>query len=104
MRENRDTDFSAPGKPIGGAGLNYCAFTADELTMYCEMDVGGRPQIAQATRASRDAMFGEGQLVPELASAAQAGDPSLTSDGKTLVFASNINGSHDLYLIERDCE
>lgn len=104
-RENHDADFSVPGKPIGGAGLDFCAFTADELTMYCEMNVDGRPQIAQATRASRDAVFGEGQLVPELASAeAEAGDPSLTSDGKTLVFSSNINGNHDLYQIERDCE
>jgi hypothetical protein len=94
----------ADDAPIGLSGGQYCALSADERTIYCEVTASGMAQVWQATRESPTASFGAMAPVGELASTFEDGDPSLTEDGLHLVFASTRDGSNDLYIVDRACE
>jgi hypothetical protein len=107
-RPDRSHDFASAGVSLGAPGLRYCALDASELTIYCENTLQGNAQLWQATRPSTDVGFPEGAPIPELGDGGQFedGDPSLTGDGRLMVYASSrdaANGSSDLYLVERTC-
>jgi WD40-like Beta Propeller Repeat len=89
---------------VGLSGGTYCALSGDEQTIYCEVTTSGDAQVWQATRGSLTAGFGAMSPVAELASGSADGDPSLTADGRHLVFASTREGSNDIFIVDRACE
>lgn len=108
-RTTRTTDFASAGIAIGAPGLRYCALDDGELTAYCENGDLANAQLWQATRASTDAPFSAGQPIQELGDLGmfEDGDPSLTSDGLHLIYASSrprdASGPSDLFIAERSC-
>jgi hypothetical protein len=108
-RPDRTQDFASAGVSLGAPGLRYCALDDSELTIYCENTVQGKAQLWQATRPSTDVAFAAGAPVFELGDGGQYedGDPSLTRDGKLMVYATSrgsTDDSSDLVLVERTCQ
>lgn len=105
-RSSRTQDFAA-GTRVDIAGQvenhGYVALADDERTIYFES--GSPLQISRATRAAIGDAFGPPTLVPQTNEAtSNNGDPSLTADGKLLMWASTRNaGQFDLYSITRSC-
>jgi hypothetical protein len=108
-RADRKVDFAGAGAQVGPPGaLRYCALDENELTAYCENTRGPKAQLWQATRSSTDAQFDAGRPITEFAEAGvfEDGDPSITRDGRQLIYASGRgpNGTSDLVLAERACQ
>lgn len=77
--------------------------TPDELAIYftsTDPDLGA--QIYRATRAKKDDPFGNVEPVPVINSASNDNDPTISSDGLTLVFHSGRSGNNDVWWSKRD--
>jgi len=115
QRAQRGDAFAGVGARVEGLpeGMTYCSLSSDERTIYCEAAApllsGQDVQVWRAMRSDRAAAFGataadQAQPVPELASELVDGDPSITSDGTQLVYASGLDAAADLVLLERACQ
>lgn len=63
--------------------------TADGLELYFAQTINGFQHIMRATRQTRSASFDTAVLVTELDSPAGAADPTLSADGRVILFSSN---------------
>jgi len=78
--------------------------SADHLELYFERATEGGEKIFMATRESVVAPFGLSSLVAEFSSLALSGDPDLSPDGRTMVFAARPTGEvWNLYMSTRTC-
>lgn len=96
-------DGALDGLHRSGAGLDegWPTFDPARQALYIERD----GVLALTTRSGPEASFGAPQAVPGIVPA-NDGDPDLSDDGKTLVFASDRNGGSsqaDLFLTTRSC-
>jgi hypothetical protein len=101
-------EFTQPGVSVGASELRYIALDDDELTLYGENNSAGAAQLWRATRPSTSDPFPAGAPVDELGDDGRFdnGDPSLTSDGQHLVYATNRlsgNATSDIVIAERSC-
>jgi hypothetical protein len=108
-RTDVSQDFASPGVPVLlPVGMKYCSLTGDELTIYCETEVSGAPdlQLWQATRKDLGSQFGEAQKVPDLDTTGfDVSDPSISADGRQLLYGVSVGGANaDLRLVERRCQ
>ena len=101
-------ELTQPGVSVGAPELRYIALDDDELTLYGENNSAGVTQLWRATRASTSDPFPAGAVVDELRDGFANGDPSLTSDGRALVYAttrtSGSPGTSDIAIAERSCQ
>lgn len=78
------------------------SLSQDGLTLYFESDRTGRAQIYRASRSLVGGPFSAPELVPELddGGLSNNGDPDLSFDGKTMLFASDRGGLglYDIYM------
>jgi Tol biopolymer transport system component len=101
--------FTQAGVSVGAPELHYIALDDDERTLYGENSSAGGAQLWRATRPSTSEPFPAGALVDELGDGGrfEDGDPSLTSDGRHLVFATtrigSTSGPSDIVIAERSC-
>jgi Tol biopolymer transport system component len=81
------------------------SFSADGRTIYFESKRGGRVQIYVAERPAIGVPFGTPILVPTIDDGfSNDGDPYLSLDGRTLLFASDRSGGaggFDIYVSTR---
>jgi len=100
--------FTQPGVSVGAPELHYIALEDDELTLYGENTSTGVTEIWRTTRPSTSAPFPAGAAVEELRDGFDDGDPSLTSDGRHLVYATTRTrgspGTSDIVIAERSCQ
>jgi hypothetical protein len=74
------------------------SITGDGLTMYLHQHDGVARQILHATRPSREMEWGDVEIVPGVStSAGDERDPSISEDGRSLVFCSNESGTNAIY-------
>jgi len=87
------------GTAVGGIpiGVNYAAFSADELTAVFSNSVAGNWDLYTATRSSKDSAFGNIHNLSEINSAAGEDSPSLSPDGLSLYFHSDRNGVAQIF-------
>jgi hypothetical protein len=96
------------GKPVALANLNGAHHdnsarpTADELTLHYARIVssGGAMRIHRATRASSSVPFGNPVQVSELGSTVHRSAPTVTPDGKTIIFT-HLNATYELWSASR---
>lgn len=101
--------LAAPfGAPTLVAGLDPDAHASsprvspDELAVYFTgHDPEAGSQIMRATRGSRDQPFGRAEEVPGVNSELNDNDPSVSSDGLTLVFHTGRGGDNDVWWAKR---
>lgn len=87
--------------------LAWPTVSTDELEAFVEggAQLGdGAVDIWKATRDSKDDLFLNWELVPELSTDAGDGDPELSRDGNTIFLASGRDGASNLYVATRQCE
>lgn len=80
------------------------SLTADELTMFFTGNAGTSQGFAiwTASRATTADAFGSPMLVPELDAAGEDIDPTISADGRTILFASDRMGSgHKMFVAQR---
>jgi Tol biopolymer transport system component len=76
--------------------------TPDELTVFfTSVDPDVSAQIYRATRASRNDAFGAVEPAPNINSVSNDNDPTVSSDGLTLVFHSGRDGTNDVWWSKR---
>lgn len=63
--------------------------TLDGLAIYYAVNVNGLQRIAVATRTARDVPFGAGGVIPVLDSGVGDADPTVSADGRVIIYASN---------------
>jgi Tol biopolymer transport system component len=63
--------------------------TADGLELYFSQTINGLQRIVRATRLTRSAAFGAAAPVTELDSGRGDADPTLSADGRVIIFSSN---------------
>jgi hypothetical protein len=95
-------DSFTPGGTVGG----WPSFDEARQTLYFERTVGaGLAELVSTTRANASAAFGAATVVSMIG--VQNGDPEISSDGTTLLFASDRaggDGLFDLYMAMRTCQ
>jgi hypothetical protein len=100
-------EFTEPAGSVGAPDLHYIALDDDERTLYGENNSAGITQLWRTTRPSTNDPFPTGTPVAELRDGFEDGDPSLTSDGRQLVYAttrtSGSPGTSDIVMAERSC-
>jgi WD40-like Beta Propeller Repeat len=95
------------GTPVLVAGLDPDAhgssphLTQDERVVFFTGVDGASTGIFRASRATRDMPFGTAELVPGINSDSNDNDPTVSSDGLTLVFHSGRNGTNDVWWAKR---
>lgn len=95
VTEPFSTPTSIPGLDGDGGtavAAAYPAFSADGLTIYFESSVSGPVQLWYATRASKGDPFGEPELVQNVTSTANTGQPYLVEESSQLWFVSREDG------------
>lgn len=107
-RESTSAPWSAPApitevnttgyerSPFLSPGGSTLWFSSDR-----ESGMAGVTDIFVATRPSTSDAFGTPMVESELNSAADDDDPSLSSDGRILVFTSNVTGNYEIYEARR---
>lgn len=104
-RTTLDVPFAAP-QPLLTANDDDAdpTVTANELVLIftSSRSVPGRPDLTGgnlwfATRSARGAPFSAPQLVPEVNGKSHEGDAAISGDGCELLFASDRDGSSDLF-------
>lgn len=86
--------FSTPGRTFTSA-VDTAAdeldgfVTLDGLAIYYAVNVNGLQRIAVATRTARELSFGAGTVIPVLDSGVGDADPTLSADGRVIIYASN---------------
>jgi hypothetical protein len=105
----RPSRTAAFGSPVALGGLDaankgYPTLSADELTLYFEQSAAPGLQIFEVHRTAIGAPFGPPSRPPGFPAGADDDDPTITSDGRAMVFSSVRKGSHDLYLSIRACQ
>lgn len=99
------TPFGAPKLVPGIDPARHAStprVTPDEKTIFftsIDPDVGA--EVYRATRASKDAAFANVMAVPNINTASNENDPSVSSDGLTLVFHSGRAGTNDVWISKR---
>lgn len=111
-RSTRPTpnDPWGPAQPISELDTTYYegwpSISGDGLTLYYESTMGGSA-VWTATRPSIGAFFENAMKVSDLnIDLIKTGDPSVSHDGRTIVFASDRTptaGAHDIWISTRDC-
>lgn len=69
--------------------------SADGLELYIAQNINGSQRIVRATRQTRSQPFGATSLVAELDSSMGDADPTLSADGRVILFSSNRTGDRD---------
>lgn len=100
------------GAPMAASELSigdaWVSLATDDLTLYLQHDqMGGTGNdLYITTRSTRSSSFAPPDQIPELSSAFDDDDPSISRDGRTLVFSSYRGGGADsqLYFSERPCQ
>ena len=89
----------------GPAGFDgWPTMTPDLTTIYFEAIRGGiMKTIYMARRDAPGMPFGPVEQAPFGFPGAINADPEISRDGRTFLFGSNRNGSHDLYMMTREC-
>jgi len=98
------TPFGAPTLVAGidpNAHASSPHLTPDERVVFFTGFDGLTPAIFRATRAAREMAFGPAEQVPGINSASNDNDPSISSDGLTLVFHSGRDGTNDVWWAKR---
>ncbi|MBN9166366.1 MAG: PD40 domain-containing protein [Myxococcales bacterium] len=95
-----------PAKLVPGIDPNIHAssphLTADELVVFFTgQDPAASSQIMRASRVSRDQPFGPVEPVSGVNSTSNDNDPTVSSDGLTLVFHSGRSGNNDVWWAKR---
>lgn len=78
--------------------------TGNGLELYIAQTINGFQRIVRATRATRTVPFSAATLVTELDSGAGDADPTVSSDGRIIIFSSNrpgAGGSSNLWYATR---
>ena len=75
--------------------------TPDERVVYFTGSDGQTSAIFRATRAAREMPFGPAEQVPGINSVSNDNDPTVSSDGLTLVFHSGRDGTNDVWWAKR---
>lgn len=75
--------------------------TPDERVVFFTGSDGQTSAIFRATRAAREMPFGPAEQVPGINSTSNDNDPTVSSDGLTLVFHSGRDGSNDVWWAKR---
>ena len=77
-----------PELAMSGSNTGWPSLSVDRLTIYFESNRSGESAIYRATRATPTTAFGT--IAPVVANPGWIdGDPSISADGKSLVFASD---------------
>lgn len=105
-RDTTAVDFTRGDEITGWTeALNFCSLSSDELAIYCEAKPGSQLQIWKATRSNRSDLFLDPARLPDFDETRNAGDPTLTADGKLMLYSANAPGDdHDLRIVERRCK
>jgi Tol biopolymer transport system component len=85
----------------GTANNGEGRLSPDELTIYFLSTRSGNNDIFTASRASRTDAFGTPQPMTSLNTASAEGWPTVTADGLTLFFESNVSGRYQTYVATR---
>lgn len=108
-RATREDPFGVP-EVVGTSDvidLAWPTVSTDELEAFVEggAQLGdGAVDIWKATRDSKDDLFLNWELVPELSTDAGDGDPELSRDGNTIFLASGRDGASNRYVATRQCK
>jgi hypothetical protein len=104
----RTSPIAPWGAPVPLQGINTDDFnegnpmmTEDRLTLYFDSNRTGNIDIFVATRPNPTAPFSLPQRLDELSTAGMDGDPWISPDGRTLLFASNRDGTTRLWQVTR---
>lgn len=93
-RASTSDNFSALGRTYTmlestGADELDPFVTGDGLELYLAQTINGFQRIVRATRLSRTTLFGVAAVVTELDSSTGDADPTLSADGRVILFSSN---------------
>ena len=105
MESAHATTFGIPA-PVG-IGTTYSGITpsisADELTMFLSVDLGGTQShdIFYATRPNKYVSFGDVISLSEINTSEMEWGPDISADGLSLYFARGINWNGDIYVATR---
>ena len=104
-RSDTASSFVAAGtvSEIGQGG--FPSLSGDALTIYFVTERNGPLQVYSATRPAVGAPFGAPAIVAELNAGGDSDDPSISGDGRTIVFRSTRAGDNgELFMATRACQ
>lgn len=104
-RADRGTEFPTGKKLMGlPTSIGYPALSADRLRLWFEQELtGGALKIVSAARISPSDVFSQLHDITELDTDGTEGDVSFTLDEAQVAFASQRDGSYDVFTASRPC-